>query len=149
MERDRLERLYRRARYRVELAGGAVELAIGRRSPALDRELERAGASTWTIVTACNPESVPLGAEENRRRAAELARRISSAGWSTWPSAGVDPDGRWPEEPGFLVLEAPLPAVRALAADYGQAAIVAGRRGGVAELLWLAAAPQAPPGEAL
>jgi hypothetical protein len=145
MERARLERIYRRARYRVELAGGAIELGIGERSPALDRHLEAVGASSWAVVTACNPGSVPLDEEENRRRTAELARRLSDAGWSTRPAAGLDPDGRWPDEPGFLVEDAPGGALRALAGELGQAAIVAGRRGGPAELIWIAARRQAPP----
>lgn len=148
-ERERLERLYRRARYRVELASGVVELAIGERSAELDRDLERAGASTWAIVTACNPGSVLLGEEENRRRSAELARRLSDAGGSTRPSTGIDPDGRWPDEPGFLVTGAARAALVALAAELGQIAIVVGRRGGAAELLWIGDAAQAPPDDAL
>jgi hypothetical protein len=143
-ERARLERLYRRALYRVELASGAVELAIGEGSAELDRELDRVGASSWAIVTACNPGSVPLGEEENRRRTAELGRRLSDAGWSTHPAAGLDPERRWPDEPGFLVVDAPTGVVLALAGELGQAAIVAGRRGGPAELVWVARWPQAP-----
>lgn len=148
-ERARLERLYRRARYRVELASGAIELAIGARSPALDRHLESAGAIEWAIVTACNPGSAPLPEPENRRRTVELARQLESRGWSTRPAAGVDPDGRWPEEPGWLVAGAARAALVALAAELGQAAIVVGRRGGAAELLWIGEAPQAPPDDAL
>lgn len=34
--------------------------------------------------------------------------------------------GDWPAEPGFLVIDAPLAAVVALAAQFGQAAIVCG-----------------------
>lgn len=148
-ERARLERLFRRARYRVELASGAVELAIGERSAELDRDLERAGASTWAIVTACNPGSVLLGEEENRRRSAELARRLSDAGGSTHPSTGIDPDGQWPDEPGFLVTGVARAALVALAAELGQIAIVVGGRGGAAELLWIGDAAQAPPDDAL
>lgn len=148
-ERERLERLYRRARYRVELASGAVELAIGERSPALDRHLDGAGASGWAIVTACNPGSVPLPEPENRRRTVELALRLEHRGWSKCPSAGIDPDGRWPDEPGFLVAGAARAALVALAAELGQAAIVVGRRGGAAKLLWIGDAAQAPPDDAL
>lgn len=145
MERERLERIYRRARYRVELADGAIDLGIGERSPALDRHLESVGASSWAIVTACNPGSVALGEEENRRRTAELARRLADAGWSTRPAAGLDPDGRWPDEPGYFVEDAPAGGVRALAGELGQAAIVTGRRGGPAELVWIVPRRQAPP----
>jgi hypothetical protein len=148
-ERERLEPLYRRARYRVELDTGSVELTIGERSPALDRHLESTGASRWAILTACNPGSVRLPEPENRRRTAELARRLGSRGWSTCPAAGIDPDGRWPDEAGYLVAGVAHAALVALAAELGQAAIVVGRRGGAAELLWIDAAAQAPPDVAL
>lgn len=148
MRESRLESVYRRAVYRVELPT-PVEVRVGARSPALDAGLAALGAASWAIVTADNPGSRRLPAGENRRRRRELAAALDRAGWRHLPACGLDPDGRWPPEPGWLVCGAPRGELIALAGRFGQAAILAGRVGEVARLVWLEAAAQTPPESSL
>lgn len=132
-----LDALYRRALYRVDAPGGAIDLRIGERSPALDRLLARHGVTTWGFVTAVNPRSVALAETENRARTDALARRLAATGWTVIAGQGLDPEGRWPAEPSFLVLGAELAALVRLAAELDQAAIVGGEAGGAPRLIWI------------
>lgn len=148
MRESRLESAYRRAVYRVELSA-PVEVRVGARSPALDAALAALGVESWAIVTADNPGSRRLPAGENRRRRRELAAALDRAGWWHLPACGLDPDGRWPPEPGWLVGNAPLAALSELAGGFGQAAILSGRVGDEARLIWSEAAAQTPPESSL
>jgi hypothetical protein len=148
MRESRLESAYRRAIYRVELSA-PVEVRVGARSPELDAGLAALGVDGWAIVTADNPGSRRLPASENRRRRRALAGALDQAGWRHLPTRGIDPDGRWPPEPGWLVGDAPPAALIALAGRFGQAAILTGRAGAVAQLVWIEAAAQTPPESSL
>ena len=136
---------YRRAIYRVlphrDRYGEteAIDLRIGRRSAALDRLLAKHGATTWVFLTATNPGSRRLTDAENRRRTRNLAATLARRRWPRLRGEGLDPTGRWPPEPSYLVLDAPLDSVLNLAARLGQAAIVAGRLRSSARLVWLSA----------
>lgn len=151
MRRNQLEAVYRRAIYRVFAARGrrneetietmepieTIDLRIGRRSAPLDALLARQAATTWAFLSAVNPGSTRLDEEENRRRTRRLAAAVARRGWTRYRGAGIDPSGRWPDEPSFLMLDAPLDEVVALAARFGQAAIVHGTTGGRACLRWI------------
>jgi hypothetical protein len=143
MRRADLAALYRRARYRVAAPAGDFELRVGAPSPALDALLARHGTTSWAFLTAVNPGSRPLPEHVNQERLAALERRLAAGGWPRYAGAGIDPEGSFPDEPSFLVLGAPRALLLALAAEFGQAAILAGRAGGAPELIFLAA-PSAP-----
>lgn len=131
-----LEAAYRAARYLVHGEGGAIELAVGVRSAALERLLAAAGARRWAWLTAVNPASRRLGAEENRARLARLDAELAAAGRRALPGAAVDPAGAWPEEESRLVLDLDVEAARALAGRFGQLAFLAGEAGGAVRLEW-------------
>jgi hypothetical protein len=146
MRRTQLEAVYRRAIYRL-LEGGSevrapIDLLVDGRSAELDRLLARHGATSWAFVSAANPGSKRLSAAENRRRTHRLAAAIARRGWTRYRGTGIDPSGGWPEEPSYLVLDAPLEEVAALAARFGQAAIVHGTAGGRARLRWIESSPR-------
>lgn len=137
MRRRALERSYRRALYRVETGTGPVDLRVGEPAPELDRWLAAHGAVRWGFVTAVNPGSEPLPAPENAARMARLEARLRRDGRDFRPGLGLDPDGRWPPEPSFLVLGATEPELAALAAEFEQAAFLAGERGGAPRLVFV------------
>lgn len=151
MRRSQLEAVYRRAIYRVSAGRAgragrigrgqspeeAIDLRIGRRSAALDALLARHRATTWAFLTAVNPGSKRLDDDENRRRTRRLTAALARRGWPRRRGTGIDPAGRWPPEPSFLVLDADPDALVALASRYGQAAFVAGEVGRPARLVWL------------
>jgi len=135
--REALEAAYRRTLYRVAVPGrGPLDLRVGRRSRRLDRLLAALGCRDWAFVTAWNPGSRSLPAWRNALRSRRLARALERLGYCTLLGLGVADDDRWRSEVSLLVVG--MPAARALriARLFGQNAIVAGRRGGDARLLW-------------
>lgn len=134
--RKALEPAYRRTVYRVFAPGGAIDLRVGYRCPALDRLLAATGCTRWAFLTAWNPLSRPLPVWSNATRSRRLARALHGLGYRFLPGLGIPQEPGWRPEVSLLVLG--MPAARALriARRFGQNAIVAGRRGGRAQLLW-------------
>lgn len=112
----------------------AVGVRVGETSAALDAALARAGARSGLFVTAANPRSRLRSPTANRAAHRRLAARLHRAGWRAWPHEGRGDDGAWPPETGFFVLDLPLGSGLALAAAWGQNAVVAYPRSGVASL---------------
>ncbi|MDX2223556.1 MAG: DUF3293 domain-containing protein [Rhodospirillaceae bacterium] len=126
---SRLMRVYARAVYRAFDAGAVIEFSIGRPSLALEALLARTGATTAMFITAYNSMSVPRPDPVNRAADRALRRALRLGGWACLAGEGADPAGRWRPEPSFLVLNIGAAAARTLARRFGQAAIVAIRRG--------------------
>lgn len=137
-ERDRLRAAYEATAYWVE-AGPQRRFAIrvGARSADVDALLAAAGVETWAFVTAANPRSVRLSAAENARRMGGLGARLGEHGRAFLPGEGVGDEPGWPAEPSVLVLGIDETAAVALAREFDQHALVVGRRGEPARLVWV------------
>jgi hypothetical protein len=129
---DELLAAWRRTRYTAETPTGTLTLRIGEPNPALDELLRAHGCRDWAYLTACNPGSRMLSAEDNRRRQQRLESHLAVDGFVFYRGNGIpDPeqDAHWPPEASVLVPGiAPDRAAR-LAREYGQLAFVHGRRG--------------------
>lgn len=144
MTRAALEAIYRRAIYRVHLEDDlAVDLAVGRPSPELDRWLAARGAARWGLVTAVNPRSRRLPERDNEVRLARLLTRLRATGLELRAGVGLDPAGEWPAEPSFLVVAAGAAELTRWAAEFEQAAFLAGAAGGAVRLVWVEPEPAA------
>jgi hypothetical protein len=129
---------YLSARYSVEVGPRrSLEIRCGERSAEVDRLLERHGFQHWAFVTACNPRSRRLDDDENAARMRRLRATLETAGHVILPGLGAARDGSWPEEQSLLVLGMPEAEAVRLGADFGQHAIVVGRRGEPARLVWI------------
>lgn len=126
------EAAYTAARYRV-FADPPFVLRVGERSAELDALLALHAADTWAFITACNPGSVLLSAEGNAERMVRLRARLTT--FITYPGESSDEHGDW-AEPSLLVVGIRRTEVMEVARAFGQAAILAGDRGGPAELVW-------------
>jgi len=113
----------------------AVECRAGEHEAAMDRLLERHGASGGVFITAWNPRSVAqsdaANAAAHRLLAAEIARR----GLRGLPHRGFGADPAWRPEEGLFVLDLAIPPALDLAAEFGQNAVAAVERGRPAEVL--------------
>ena len=89
-------------------------------------------------MTAVNPGSRRLSEAENELRLERLEGRLLALGHRFVPGVALDPDGTWPAEPSFLVLEVDEAVLSGVAGEFGQAAFVAGETGGPARLVWVA-----------
>lgn len=135
--RERLDAAYRRTTYRATIDGRTVELRIGAPAPALDALLAGHGCCRWVWLTAVNPASRQLTDADNARRLQALGERLRRGGWPHWLASAAADTGDWPPEAGFLVGGIALPDAVALAADFGQNALVAADSGHPAQLVWV------------
>lgn len=134
--RAALEPAYRGTVYRVFAPGGAVDLRPENRSPSLDRLLAAVGCRRWAFLTAWNPHSMALPVWRNATRSRDLARALRSHGYRFLPGLGIPLEQGWKPEVSLLVLGIPSARALRIARRFRQNAIVVGRRGGRARLLW-------------
>lgn len=124
----RLAEPYRRTTYRVWASGEELQLRVGKQDPALAKLLREACVQGAALLTAWNPGSQRRAREMNESMQQQLLAELSQAGHSCL-RARNEPDAtdgsaeEWTEE-SVLALELTLPAARALAARYGQAAFL-------------------------
>lgn len=138
-DRAELDLAYRRADYRVRLPAGELQLAIGRPDPVADARLaQECGCRRhWALLTPCNPRSERLDDAENIRLYNVLQDELAALSQAWQPAVHRDPDGLWPDEPAFLLVD-PLPElVIELAQRYRQNAVVTGELRRAPQLLWV------------
>ena len=136
MKTPELDAAFRATCYRVDCAAGVFDLRIGVVNSAFDDFLRTQGAGCWGLITAHNPGGVRSDAQNAVRQQALLSR-IESSSWPWLPACHLADDGRWPAEPGALILGIGEAALGALAAEFSQAAVVCGERGEAPRLVWL------------
>ncbi len=135
---DSLRLVYETTDYWVDDApGGAFRFRIGEQAAAIDRLLAETGVNDWVYITACNPMSRPLSDEANGHRMLELETRLRAFPCVVYHGRDVGSIGNWPSEPSLLVLGLREDQGLEVGLAFGQAAIVVGRRGEPARLVWL------------
>ncbi len=137
MRTPALETAYRATTYCVDLPTGAAVLRIGTASPLLVAALAGRGCSEWAILCAANPGSRMLAEAENASRFARLFRQLTEAGLECWLGVNLADAGDWPPEPSVCVPGLSRDQALAVAAIFGQNAIVVGDAQGVPALAWV------------
>ncbi|NDY95121.1 DUF3293 domain-containing protein [Wenzhouxiangella sp. C33] len=112
---------YRAALYRI---ADRFDLKIDQASPELAAWQLAHKVDCSALLTACNPAGQRVDERVNQSATAALAARIRRAHWPHSPTLGLDPAGRWPAEPGFLVGGLALAPARELGRLFDQNAIV-------------------------
>lgn len=136
-DRERLRAAYEATAYRVdEGPRGRFTIRVGVRSEDVDALLTAAGSECWAFITAVNPRSVLLPDAENAARMDRLTDAVARRGLPLY--RGVGSGAGWPPEPSLLVIGLDEAAAVALAREFDQHAIVVGRRGEPARLVWSA-----------
>jgi hypothetical protein len=118
-----LRAAYRDTDYVAMLPGGDTVIRIGQPAPAVDAWLEREGKRTALVISACNPMSRPLSAEENATRHAALMAKAIEEGWSFVEAVGRSPDGAW-SEASLLIADLGVTEANLLARRFEQAGYV-------------------------
>lgn len=129
---------YAAAEYAVALDGDALPLRVGR--PADDLEAYWP-AARYLFVSAWNPASQPHSDSANQAADERLVARIQAAGVQRHAAWAQDSAGQW-REPGWLLADLDDGAADALAREFGQAGVLAWRRGEPVRLRMLIARPQ-------
>lgn len=128
---------YRATSYCVNLDGKLFKLRIGQPSPGLDDWLTVNGYSRWAWLTAVNPRSRQLPAEENAVRIAVLSRNLTQTGWLVYSAEAIADEGDWPPEASVFVPGMGAASALALAAEWEQHACVVGVQGKSPRLRWV------------
>lgn len=134
-----LDQPYRATRYIVDFDDAPVVLRVGEHSPELDRRLHHEGLepeAPWAFMTAHNPGSVLRDASDNETAQRRLKKALVERGYRPRSGRGEPVDGSWSAEPSFFVPGIMPAEALDLARAFGQAAILVGRVGDPAGLLW-------------
>jgi hypothetical protein len=137
MKRE-LYNAYHQATYFANTPRGRLAIQTNQCNAELDLLLADHGCRSWAFVTAHNPGSRALSAEENARRHGRLESDLRTGGWTCFSGEGVGAGGDWPPETSMLVLGIDEAAAKRLGEAFDQNAIVIGRPGEPAQLVWLA-----------
>lgn len=137
MRDSALETAFRATTYRVEAGGEVFDLRIDEDHPAFSFWLKKQGISNWGIVTACNP-GARLAQGQNAASTRRLQEAIVERAWRYAVACNHADAGNWPDEPGYCVFDADENALRMLAIEFGQTAIVCGSADdGRGKIVWL------------
>lgn len=112
-----------------------ISIKIDTQNPELDALLERYDLTHWAYVTALNPFSELLTAEENEERHKQLNKRLNE--YLYFEGEGVGTDAFWNPEKSFLILGISMKDAAKLGIYFQQNALVVGKLKDVAELLLL------------
>ncbi|HEY8085509.1 MAG TPA: DUF3293 domain-containing protein [Methylophilaceae bacterium] len=129
-----LDMAYRATGYLMHLRGEAIRLRVDQPSPEFSKFLEHTQCDQWAFISAVNPGSELLTEAANAGRHRKLLATVSAQKLVYFPGDAVPNTGKWPIEPGLLLLHISLEQAMALAHEFGQAAILAGHRNGVPKL---------------
>lgn len=135
----RWEAIYRQAEYEVVLDSGLLTFRLGEYDAEAESRLlaETELKVEWFIITPCNPRSELAREELNLFYFNELRYELESRAGQWHKAVNRDPRAEWPEEPGFLVLDADRPWIMALGRRFYQNALVTAKVGEAPRLLWL------------
>lgn len=132
-----LDAAYRATTYRIFLPGCLADLRVGAASEGLRCWLETAGCQQFAIITAYNPGSSATAEARNAERQAQLEGALLANGFPVLPAQNIPDAGDWPVEESCFVGGLSSAEACALAADYGQNAVICGGPDGVPQLLWI------------
>ena len=137
VDASELASAYAVAQYDVRLDGDILPLRVGQ--PATDLEAYWP-AQRYAFISAWNPASQPLSDTTNEAADVELVARIDALGASRQAAWAEDGSGQW-REAGWLVADLDICATEQLAREFGQAAVLAWRRGEPVRLRMLLGGP--------
>lgn len=129
-----LVQAYRETHYKT--ADGLL-LLIDQPNPALAQAQRERSTDCSAFITACNPFSQLLPADQNAARHAELAAALAQRGLAFVHGIGQHPSNTWQGEASFLVYGLTLADAKALGAHLQQNAIVWSAADGVPQLILL------------
>ncbi len=136
--RERLRAAYEATDYLFSAGPrGPFVIRCGATSAEVDALLAATGHDHWAYVTACNPRSERLSAAANAERMARLGTLVRDRGLPHFAGAGIASGGDWPPEQSLLILGITTAEAAELGRSFEQFAIVVGRRGEPARLMWI------------
>ncbi len=137
MKTEALSAAYAATTYCVFLPGGPLELRLEQPEAALVRWLKAEGIAAWAILTAHNPSSERLPAEQNAERQSSLECKLLEQGYEPYVGENRADGGQWVAEETRFIPKISLSHAMVLARQFGQNALVYGGADGVPHLSWV------------
>lgn len=132
-----LEAAYKATTYRVFLPGGCCNLRIGEPSEILRCWIETAGCTEFALITAHNPGGERADEATNADRQSQLECELLEGNYEPYAAQHEADDDGWSTEESCFVPDISREDACALAADFGQNAVVCGSADGVPHLVWI------------
>ena len=126
---------YEQTQFYVRECTSELCIRIGSHHGQLDKLLHKQRCDNWSYITASNPASELLSDAQNTGRNQELEALLRSQDLVFYRGEGVGSDASWPAEASFLILGISREAAMQLGRQFGQNAIVCGKRGEASELV--------------
>jgi hypothetical protein len=134
---DRLHAAYLATHYKVLLPGKIFTFRIAHHSPQLQTLHQSHRVNCSAFLTAWNPFSETISAQENRLAQQALLNDLHNLNIPCVPGIGVDPTSQWPGEESLLALGLPRDVAIRLGKKYRQNALVWAGSDSVPELIFL------------
>ena len=99
--------------------------------------------STWAFISASNPGSQRLEELENRSRHLKLVDEVQRRGFTFFEGKGIPDQAGWMPELSLLIMDIPQQKACALAASFGQNALLLGGKDGIPRLQYVHSRPEA------
>ncbi|PKN98981.1 MAG: hypothetical protein CVU42_08915 [Chloroflexi bacterium HGW-Chloroflexi-4] len=124
-------------RYTIELPDGSLlTLSIGVPETKLDDLLTYHQAARYAYLTAYNPQSTTLSAEENQQRNQQLCRELDQRGFRYLIGKAIPDTGEWEPELCVFAFDMPRIVVLELCQAYAQDGAVVGELGSAPKLMF-------------
>ncbi|MFA5669868.1 MAG: DUF3293 domain-containing protein [Balneolaceae bacterium] len=130
-----LKDAYSNTTYTVHKLG--INIRIGETGRKLNSLLKKNDVNSWAYITAWNPFSEELDAENNSKRNDRLLLEIKTKGLIYYIGTGVPDKGDWTPEESFLILGISLIDAKSLGKHFEQNAIIFGELNKPARLIML------------
>lgn len=124
-------------RYTIDLPDGShLTLTIGAPSHEVDQLLSQNHASSYAYLTAYNPQSTTLSADENMKRHQQLCKEIAQRGFTYLTGKAIPDAGEWEPETCVFAFDMPRSVVLELCQAYAQDGAVVGELGSAPKLMF-------------
>lgn len=124
-------------RYTIDIPGGnSLILSIGVPDPELDNLLSHHQAVNYAYLTAYNPQSTTLNADDNWQRHQQLCHELNQRDFHYLIGKAIPDTGEWEPELCVFVFDMPRTVVLNLCQTYAQDGAVVGELGSAPKLMF-------------
>ena len=132
---QRLKEAYLATIYEIKNLG--LQIQVGVENWHLEEFLIDNNAFSWVFISAWNPYSKPLSFLENENRHQELVDLVNKNQWVFAEGYGIPQQNDWEAEKSLFILDISKKEAIELGNRFEQNAIVIGRLGNLADLIFL------------
>lgn len=131
-----LETAYKQTTYKVYNNQDNYLIRIDELNDFFSGFCDQSEITNWAIITAYNPYSKECLPEENKRNNLQLKAKLLELELTVLEADGVPADSNWEVEQSYFVYNISLDVAKTIGKQFEQNAIVYGKKGEKASLVW-------------